>query len=158
MLSGAGQGVEELWLKAWYVWLLKFLRRVKLCGMAASSLACSRDGAALRYGGSRDYRFTGFSSSYYHQLCRYSSGHERPLISWNTPLSRSYVSLSITAASCALSCFAVIKNEGICILDVRNIPPRVKDDGKAAPRAFVPLIRARASVLSLFLLPNPCKS
>lgn len=41
--GGAHQGIEELWLKAWYVWLLKFLRRVKLCGMAAR-----RRGAPLR--------------------------------------------------------------------------------------------------------------
>lgn len=138
MPSGADQGVEELWLKAWYVWLLKFLRRVKLCGMAA------RDGAPLRYGGSRDYRFRRFSSSYSHQLCRYSSGHERPLISWNTPLSRSYVSLSITAASC-ISCFAIIKNEGIC---TRCVISRVRRNTPSSSRIFVPLIRFLAFSLN----------
>jgi len=78
-----GARIEKLWLKAWYVWLLKFLRRVKLCGIAARRRGVTIAIAVIT--DSEDFQVPipiGYIDI---------PADERSLISWHTPLSRSYV-------------------------------------------------------------------
>lgn len=71
----------------------------------------ARDDAAFRYVTAAVITDSGdFSRSQYHQLRRYTDGHDRPLISRSIAILRACVGLSITGAS-SISCFAVIKNE-----------------------------------------------